>query len=48
MKILTRMGDSSNVELTLDELRKDFEEGSDTPQRRPRSRSSRKTRSTTS
>jgi len=29
MKILTRMGDSSNVELTLDELRKEFEEGSE-------------------
>ena len=29
MKILTRMGDSSNVELTPDELRRDFEEGSE-------------------
>ena len=29
MKILTRMGDSSNVELTRDELRKEFEEGSE-------------------
>ena len=29
MKILTRMGDASNVELTLDELRKEFEEGSE-------------------
>jgi dimethylamine--corrinoid protein Co-methyltransferase len=29
MKILTRMGDSSNVELTRDELRKELEEGSE-------------------
>ncbi len=29
MKILTRMGDSSNVELTKDELRTEFEQGSE-------------------
>ena len=29
MKILTRMGDGSNVEFTRDELRKEFEEGSE-------------------
>ena len=29
MKILTRMGDSSTVEMTRDELRKDLEEGTE-------------------
>src|SRR5512142_2106667 len=29
MKVLTRMGDASNVELTLDELRAEFEAGSE-------------------
>ena len=29
MKILTRMGDSSSVEMTRDELRHDLEEGTE-------------------
>ena len=47
MKIMTRMGDSSNVELTKDELRTEFITGSEDAAKKAKVPSSPRTRSTT-